>query len=59
MSRIACLARSKPARCGSIPSIRYGDLIAVAGDPLKYISVLQSVAVVIKGGQVVRQAAAR
>jgi imidazolonepropionase-like amidohydrolase len=30
-------------------------MIGVAGDPLKDVSVLQSVAVVIKGGQVVKR----
>jgi imidazolonepropionase-like amidohydrolase len=42
---------------GTIAVGRYGDLIGVAGDPLKDISVLQSVAVVIKGGEVVKQGA--
>ena len=40
---------------GQIAVGRYGDLIGVAGDPRKDISVLQSVAVVIKGGEVVKQ----
>lgn len=44
---------------GTIAVGRYGDLIGVAGDPLKDVGVLQSVAVVIKGGQVIKQAAAR
>ena len=44
---------------GTIAVGRYGDLIGVAGDPLKDVGILQSVAVVIKGGQVVKQAAAR
>lgn len=52
-------ALGRPGDVGTIAVGRYGDLIAVPGDPLKDISVLQSVAVVIKGGQVVKQAAAR
>jgi imidazolonepropionase-like amidohydrolase len=43
---------------GTIAVGRYGDMIGVAGDPLNDISVLQSVAVVIKGGEVVRQSPA-
>lgn len=35
---------------GAIEPGRYGDLIAVKGDPLADISILQSVEVVIKGG---------
>lgn len=37
-------------RVGSLTSGRYGDLIAVKGDPLQDIRVLQQVPVVIKGG---------
>jgi len=33
---------------------RCGDLIAVRGDPLEDISILSSVAVVIKSGKIVR-----
>jgi len=36
---------------GAIEPGRYGDLIAVKGDPLADISVLQNVAVVMKGGE--------
>ncbi len=39
---------------GAIEAGRYGDLIAVKGDPIADISVLQDVAVVIKGGEIVR-----
>ena len=39
---------------GTIAVGHYGDLIGVAGDPLKDVTVLQSVAVVIKGGEVVK-----
>lgn len=38
-------------RVGAIEPGRFGDLIAVRGDPLIDISVLQEVGVVIKGGQ--------
>jgi imidazolonepropionase-like amidohydrolase len=37
-------------RVGSIAPGLYGDLIAVAGDPLQDVRRLQDVAVVIKGG---------
>jgi len=37
-------------RVGSIAPGRYGDLIAVAGDPLQDVRRLEDVAVVIKGG---------
>ena len=39
---------------GTIEVGRYGDIIGLAGDPLKDVSILQSVAVVIKGGEVVK-----
>jgi imidazolonepropionase-like amidohydrolase len=39
-------------RVGAVETGRYGDLIAVRGDPLQDISVLEDVAVVIKGGLV-------
>ncbi len=39
---------------GAIEVGRYGDLIAVAGDPLADVTMLQSVAFVMKGGQVVK-----
>jgi imidazolonepropionase-like amidohydrolase len=37
---------------GSIAAGRFGDLIAVRGDPLQDIGVLQDIAVVVKGGLV-------
>ena len=37
---------------GSIAAGRYGDLIAVRGDPLSDISILQDIRVVVKGGLV-------
>jgi imidazolonepropionase-like amidohydrolase len=42
---------------GAIAVGRYGDLIAVAGDPLADIGILQSVPFVMKGGEVVKQSA--
>jgi imidazolonepropionase-like amidohydrolase len=42
---------------GTIAVGHYGDLIGVTGDPLKDVAVLQQVAVVIKGGDVVKQSA--
>ena len=39
---------------GAIAVGRYGDLIAVAGDPLADVTRLQSVAFVMKGGDVVK-----
>jgi imidazolonepropionase-like amidohydrolase len=46
------LGRSKDV--GAIAVGRYGDLIAVAGDPLADVAKLQSVAFVMKGGEVVK-----
>jgi imidazolonepropionase-like amidohydrolase len=39
---------------GAVEAGRFGDLVAVRGDPLQDISVLQNVQVVIKGGLVFR-----
>ncbi|HVY83309.1 MAG TPA: amidohydrolase family protein, partial [Steroidobacteraceae bacterium] len=47
------LGRSKDV--GAIAVGRFGDLIAVAGDPLADVSVLESVKFVMKGGDVVKQ----
>ena len=41
---------------GAIAVGRYGDLIAVAGDPLADVRALETVAVVVKGGEVVKDA---
>ena len=38
------------SRIGSIEPDKFGDIIAVKGDPLQDISLLQNVAVVVKGG---------
>jgi imidazolonepropionase-like amidohydrolase len=40
---------------GAIAVGRFGDLIAVAGDPLADVGVLQSVSFVMKGGVVIKQ----
>ena len=42
------------AAIGSIDTGKYGDLIAVAGDPLADITELQRVRFVMKGGKVIR-----
>ncbi len=41
-------------RVGALAPGRFGDLIAVTGDPLADVSVLERVAVVVKGGLVVK-----
>lgn len=41
---------------GAIVPGRYGDLIAVAGDPLADVRALETVPIVIKGGEVVKDA---
>jgi imidazolonepropionase-like amidohydrolase len=48
-------ALGRPGDVGTIAVGRYGDIIGVAGDPLNDVSLLQSVVVVIKGGQIVKQ----
>ncbi len=42
------------ARVGAIEPGKYADLIAVEGDPLADVSILQHVAFVMKGGQIVK-----
>ena len=42
-------------RVGSIEPGRYGDVIAVKGDPLADVRLLQGLSVVVKGGEVVRE----
>jgi imidazolonepropionase-like amidohydrolase len=42
-------------RVGSIQPGRYGDVIAVKGDPLADVRRLQDVSLVVKGGQVFRE----
>ena len=46
----------RPGDVGSVSPGHYGDLIAVAGDPLKDVNVLTRVAGVIKGGEAVKAA---
>jgi imidazolonepropionase-like amidohydrolase len=45
-------------RVGALAPGRYGDLIAVRGDPLADITLLERVDVVVKGGEVVKGAVA-
>lgn len=40
---------------GVLEAGRWGDLVAVAGDPTRDVRLLENVAVVIKGGEVVKQ----
>jgi imidazolonepropionase-like amidohydrolase len=44
---------------GSIEKGKYGDLIAVSGDPIADITELQRVKFVMKGGNVIRNELAR
>jgi len=55
----AAEALGRSGNVGAIAVGRFGDLIAVAGDPLADVSALQSVAFVMKGGEVVKQSAQR
>ena len=50
----AARALGKPGEVGSISPRAYGDFIAVRGDPLKDVSVLERVDGVIKEGKLVR-----
>jgi imidazolonepropionase-like amidohydrolase len=43
------------ADVGALEVGRYGDLIAVKGNPLEDITVLQDIRVVVKGGAIIRQ----
>jgi imidazolonepropionase-like amidohydrolase len=52
----ASQALGRPQDFGALTPGHYGDMIAVAGDPLGDVSVLTKVAVVIKGGEVVKDA---
>ncbi|HSI16660.1 MAG TPA: amidohydrolase family protein [Sphingomonas sp.] len=53
-TRSAAEALGKTGDVGAIAVGRYGDLIAVDGDPLADVRTLQHVAFVMKGGEVVR-----
>jgi imidazolonepropionase-like amidohydrolase len=50
----AAEALGRPGDVGAIAVGRYGDLIAVAGDPLSDIALLQTVGFVMKGGEVAK-----
>lgn len=50
----AAQALGRERDVGAIAPGRYGDLIAVQGDPLADVRALETVAVVIKGGEVVK-----
>lgn len=52
----AAQALGREGDVGAIVTGRYGDLIAVSGDPLADVRMLETVPVVIKGGTVVRDA---
>jgi imidazolonepropionase-like amidohydrolase len=52
----AAEALGRQADVGAIAVGRYGDLIAVVGDPLADVARLQSVMFVMKGGEVVKAA---
>jgi imidazolonepropionase-like amidohydrolase len=51
----AAEALGRPGDVGAIAVGRYGDLIAVEGDPLADVGLLQSVKFVMKGGEIVVQ----
>jgi len=52
-TRNAAEALGREADVGAIAVGRYGDIVAVAGDPLADVRLLERVAVVIKGGTIV------
>jgi imidazolonepropionase-like amidohydrolase len=51
----AAEALGRPADVGAIAVGRFGDLIAVTGDPLGNVAILQSVVFVMKGGEIIKQ----
>ncbi|MBS0296608.1 MAG: amidohydrolase family protein [Proteobacteria bacterium] len=51
----AAEALGRPGDVGQIAVGRWGDIIAVKGDPLSDVTTLQHVEVVIKGGEVVKR----
>jgi imidazolonepropionase-like amidohydrolase len=53
----AAEALGRSSDVGAIAVGRYGDLVAVAGDPLADVARLQSVAFVMKGGEIVKMPA--
>jgi imidazolonepropionase-like amidohydrolase len=42
-------------RIGTLEAGKYADVVAVSGDPLQDVSVLENVKVVIKGGEIVKE----
>jgi len=54
-TRSAAVALGREADVGAIAPGRYGDIVAVAGDPLKDVRVLEHPDTVIKGGEVVKR----
>jgi imidazolonepropionase-like amidohydrolase len=52
-TRGAAQALGRESDVGAIAAGRYGDIVAVAGDPLQDVRLLESVGVVIKSGEVV------
>jgi len=42
-------------RVGTLEAGKFADLVAVDGDPLADVSVLENVKVVIKGGEIVKE----
>lgn len=52
----AAEALGRPGDVGAIQAGRYGDLVAVGGNPLDDVDLLARVAFVMKGGQVVEAA---
>ena len=54
----AAAALGAPGDVGQIKAGAYGDLVGVAGDPLKDVTLLERPVFVMKGGEVVRRAAA-
>ncbi len=52
----AAEALGRTGDVGAIAVGRYGDVIGVAGDPLADVTLLQSVAFVMKGGEIVKSA---
>jgi imidazolonepropionase-like amidohydrolase len=47
-------ALGRSADVGAIATGRFGDLVGVTSDPLANVKVLQSVAFVMKGGEIVK-----
>lgn len=55
-TKSAAEALDRTADVGAIATGRYGDLIAVDGDPLADVRTLENVAFVMKGGEVIKAA---